>query len=574
MRRITGAAPYDRLELGLLAAFAAVSVWVLGLDLVQMVVHGRVWTGTDGIYITDQMQYLGWIESASHHLLVSNMFVLRHTPADYFQPAVAISGVLVAVGIPASLSLLLWKPVGVLWLFAAVRLFARRALPDAGRAAWLIVIALTLFYGSFSDVYGQLGVVGDLFPGFLSWGYPFALLGIAAAVSALLGYDRARRDGRVAWAPGLLGAFAGLVHPWQGEVLVLTIIIGEVVFGGLRGRRPASARPWWRAAVASPALRLAVVTVAVSAAPLLYYGALDRFDLSWNLGRQASKHAFPAVAIGLALAPLALVALLGYLGRTRDALHAAVRAWPLAVLVVYLQSGSAAGATPLHAFDGITLPLSVLAVDGVLRLRRLGRGHVPTPPLSARLSGAAGRWAVAGAVLVATVPATIYEMENARASVRPVAGNPNFITTDERAALQFLRDDPTPGGVLTRFYLGATVPGRTGRHTYTGDCIWSEPDCKGRSDHSRALLMGELTPVQAAALVRGSGARFVLSDCQDDSDLTQDLQPILVGVHRFGCATVYEVAATVDGSSGGAVASSGALAESARATPVRSSGGQ
>ena len=571
MRRITGAAPYDRLELGLLATFAVVSVWVLGLDLVQVLVHGRVWTGTDGIYITDQMQYLGWIESASHHVLVSNMFVLRHTPADYFQPAIAISGQLVAIGVPSSIALLVWKPIGVLWLFGAVRLFARRALPDAGRAAWLVVIALTLFYGSFSDVYGQLGVVGDLFPGFLSWGYPFALLGIAAAVSALLRYDRARRQGRLAWTPGLLGAFAGLIHPWQGEVLVLTIILGELVFGGLWGRRPAAARPWWRTAAASPTLRLAVVTVALSAAPLLYYGALDRFDLSWELGRQASKHAFPAVAIGLALAPLAFVALLGYRGATRGALHAAVRAWPLAVLVVYVQSGSAAGATPLHAFDGITLPLSVLAVDGVRRLRRPA---LPALRLPSALQAGAGRWAIAGVVLAVTVPTTVYEMDNARASVRPSAGNPNFITADERAALQFLRDDPTPGGVLTRFYLGATVPGRTGRHTYTGDCIWSEPDCKGRSDNSRALLLGELTPAQAAALVGGSGARFVLSDCQDDSDLTQDLLPILIGVHRFGCATVYEVDGAAGAGAGGAVASGGALAESARATPVRSSGGQ
>ena len=57
-----------------------------------MVVHHRVWTGTDGVYIVDQMQYLAWIRDASNHVLSSNLFVLRPTPHDYFQPAVADLG--------------------------------------------------------------------------------------------------------------------------------------------------------------------------------------------------------------------------------------------------------------------------------------------------------------------------------------------------------------------------------------------------------------------------------------------------------------------------------------------------
>jgi hypothetical protein len=38
--------------------FAAISMWVVFVDLWQVVVNGRVWTGTDGVYIVDQMQYL------------------------------------------------------------------------------------------------------------------------------------------------------------------------------------------------------------------------------------------------------------------------------------------------------------------------------------------------------------------------------------------------------------------------------------------------------------------------------------------------------------------------------------
>ena len=88
----------DPFDLLVLLAFAAISMWVLVLDLHRAAVHGLVWTGTDGFYIVDQMQYLAWIRDASHHLLASNLFVLRGTPADYFQPAVAISGVLTALG--------------------------------------------------------------------------------------------------------------------------------------------------------------------------------------------------------------------------------------------------------------------------------------------------------------------------------------------------------------------------------------------------------------------------------------------------------------------------------------------
>ena len=101
----------DGAEWALLICLALMSMWVVGLDLYYAIAHDRVWTGTDGFFIVDQMQYLAWIQSASHHLLVSNLFVLRSTPSDYFQPAVAISGAIAALGVAPWLALLLWKPV-------------------------------------------------------------------------------------------------------------------------------------------------------------------------------------------------------------------------------------------------------------------------------------------------------------------------------------------------------------------------------------------------------------------------------------------------------------------------------
>src|SRR5947207_210208 len=153
-------------ELAVLAAFAAVSLWVLALDLFQVVAHGRVWTGTDGVYLVDQMQYLAWIQSASHHVLSANLFVLRGTPADFFQPAVTVSAGLTALGVAPSVTLLLWKPVAVLAAFFGFNAYVRRSVSGVWPRRAALVLAL--FFGSFTIVEGSFGVVGDLFAGFLS----------------------------------------------------------------------------------------------------------------------------------------------------------------------------------------------------------------------------------------------------------------------------------------------------------------------------------------------------------------------------------------------------------------------
>jgi hypothetical protein len=502
----------DRFDLALLALFGALSLWVLALDLWQVVVNGRVWTGTDGLYIVDQLQYLSWVRDASAHVLVSNLFVLRSSPADYFQPAVVISGALSALGLAPWLSLLLWKPVAVSGCFFAMRAYVRRSLPGL----WPRRAALTLavFFASFSVLFGAFTVIGDLFPGFLSWGYTFALLATAAVIAALVSYDRGRAENRIPWAPPALGALASLLHPWHGELLILIVIGGELVLW--RGRR-----------VSREHLALAAATVTATAAPLVYYAILGRVDLSWNLARMASKHEFPLWPIVLYLLPLLVPAALGYRGRSRSFLAAATRCWPLAALVLFELSATALSATPLHAFQGITLPLAILAVQGVngigfgrLRHRRLIAGLV---------------------IAVATIPGTIWEMKSARSLAAPTPDNANFITADEGHALAYLAHDPQPGGVLTRSYLGAVVPAQTGRRTLIGDCLWSEPKCYARTDAAQALFDGSLGPRGARTLVRESGARFVLSDCQTTADLKKSLGRLVVSSHRFGCASVYEL---------------------------------
>ncbi len=438
------------------------------------------------------------------------------TPADYFQPAVTISGALSALGLAPTVSLLLWKPVAVLGAFGAVRAYAYGSV--TGRWQRLAVIVLALFFGSFTVIYGSFGVLGDLFPGFLSWGYTFGLLALAAMAYALVCYDRANRAARTSWVPGLIGAAASLLHPWHGELLILTVIVAEALllaFGAKLTRQR---------------LILFGQTMLLTGLPLVYYLLLGRLDLSWKLAREASKHSFALSSIVLALLPLLIPAALSYFRKPDGFLAAATRSWLLAALIVFLLSASGLSATPLHAFQGITIPLGVLAVQGVARFDWHRVRH---------------RRALAWtAIALVTIPATAYELYNARRLASPTAGNANFITRDERAALDYLADDRDPGGVLTRAYLGAAVPGKTGRRTLVGDCLWSEPYCKQRGQVTEALFGGRLSRAVARRFVHATGARFVLADCHTKISMTRLLAPLVVSVHRFGCASVLELNAS------------------------------
>jgi hypothetical protein len=501
----------DRVEIVCLIAFAVFSLWVVALDLRQAIVHGLVWTGTDGFFIVDQMQYLAWIQSASHHLLVANLFVLRGTPSDYFQPAVAISGVIAALGVAPWLALLLWKPVAIIATFFAARSWAHTSTSGTGQRR--AMIALCLFFASFSTVYGSFGIVGDMMPTWQSWGYPFGLLAVALIVFAMIGYAQARDAGRTVWIPGVLGGVASALHPWQGETLVLIIVIAELVR--------------WRDHRSWPSLSLGVTTLTLTGMPLIYYLLLGRLDLSWTLARVASKHAFPFWAIAVGAAPLALVALLGYRGRSRSFLELLARVWPAVALIIYVLSATALSATPLHAFNGITFPLAMLAVLGVSRTRfyELPWARIVTGVL----------------VLAFTIPANAYALAVAPTYVHPTGGNANFITRDERDALAYLERDPDDGGVLTQFYLGEVVPGRTGRHTLVGDCLWSEPRCMPRSEAADALFNGSMSKARARRFVLRSRARFLLASCAPHVDLTHLLGNLILDVRRFGCAAVYQV---------------------------------
>jgi hypothetical protein len=323
----------------------------------------------------------------------------------------------------------------------------------------------------------------------------------------------------VACTPGLIGALASILHPWQGEMLIMLVVVAELIR--------------WREHVDGRGLALPALTVTLTGLPCLYYLLLAHFDTSWALAQVAARHEFSFWSIAIGVAPLTVVAGLGYRGRPRTFLELMTRVWLPAAVLIYGLSAAGLGATPLHAFNGISAPLAVLAVMGVQRV-----GWVQMPR---------GRLVSFVAILVATIPANADVLAVARHYALPTAGNADFITLHERAALDFLQRDPNQGGVISQFYLAEAVPARSGRQTLLGDCLWSEPHCMALSRSIDALFLGTTSRVQARTFVRRSGARFLLASCQPHANLKRLLGSTVIAVHRFGCADVYDLGPAGEG---------------------------
>jgi hypothetical protein len=502
-----------------LTAFAAVSLWVVAVNLWYAHAHGVVWLGVDSEFPGDMMGYLAWIQDASRHVLASDLFVPWATVHDWLQPMVVISGGLVALGTAPWVALLLWKPVAVLAVVVAARAYCRRTLP--GRWDRRAALVLALFAAS-------LPVVGDEWLPFISWGYVFALMAVATLVGALVCYDRARSDLRISWLAPALGLLTSWLHPWQGEILLLIIAGAEVV--GLHGSLGSGIRR---------RLGLAALTMTGTALPLAYYALLDRLDSEWRIGHAVTTGQWPLRTVLLPLAPLLLPAALAYIRRPRSFLELTTRVWPLATLAAWALNNTRLGGWSVHSWTGITIPLAILAVQGI---RNVGFDRLP-----------ARRWLAAVAVGALTVPATVYMMNKARTVL---VTN----TASKQRALTFLASNPHSGSVLTDFANGTEIPAETGRRTYvSGLRIWTEPGAGYRANAAQRLFdgpswwssprswrggpppSGQLTDEAARAFVLSTGARFVLQNCGSRANLWRSLRPIVRATHRFGCTTVYEI---------------------------------
>ncbi len=505
--------------------FAGLSVWLVAF-LLAKAGPDHIWTGVAGPYIGDQLQYLAWIQEASRHVLIPNPFDSVPGPADYLNPALVISGALERLGLTASWSYLLWTPVAVLLLFGAARAYCRRIL--TGTAQRRAALVLALFYISPATLllnhpswlpplarYYLPVVSKEMWPVLYLWGYPFTAIAVASLALSLLAYERDRRHRRVGpWAP-LLGLVCGWMQPWQGATALGVIVVSEAVMWrrGERGFRP-----------------LFVTSAVAMCAPLVYYSALGHFDSAWAIAGRQNFVVVPAVTLLVAIVPLGLLAILAYRMPAPNFQVVMVKAWPVVALGLYWTiAWTHIGTYPLHALQGLSIPLACLAVIGVSRIRA---------------NAASALRITVGLVLIALLllPGGVQNLDNARTVGTPAffSHDPYFITSGERDALDYLKRDPRDGAVLATIYLGQTVPAETGRQTWLGNISWT-PDYTARMGQAEALFSGGLNSVKARQLVQASKARFVLSDCDQHADLSELLAPIVVSVHHFGCATVYQV---------------------------------
>ena len=181
----------------------------------------------------------------------------------------------------------------------------------AGRWPRRTALVLALFFGSFSSVHGAFNVLGDLSPVFLTWGYVFGVMALAAMVAALVVYGEARARGRRLWLPGLLGAVASTLASVERRAAdradrrrrgsdAARCVAGRGRMAGPDGRRISREVASSACAAGGPLRGISrerwvvpAVALAGTALPLLYYAVLVKTDISWNLAQQATKHSFP-----------------------------------------------------------------------------------------------------------------------------------------------------------------------------------------------------------------------------------------------------------------------------------------
>ena len=509
----------DRFELACLIGLIGASMAVL----LPLLTRGRPLSGADGLYPADQLQYFAWIRDASNHGLIGNQMDLAPGDRVFLHPGFLLSGVIHAVtGLSIPLSyLILWKPVAIGLTFFGALAYVRRLVPAGGqrRAALAIVlfavmpapavVALTNWGGN-PRQYTFDFISGEMWTGQFLWGYLFTAIAVFMMPLVLLAVERWRSEGggrRLALAA--LGALVVMwLQPWQGATLALIVVVVE----GIQFLRTRERPPW--ALVAVPA---------AAALPAIYYFVLSRTDSAWKLASEANaaggqpEWSWPWWAIVLTLLPLAAPAALAYRLPAQSWQDVAVRVWPFAALVVYLQPG---GTFPYHSFQGLVIPLGVLAVIGVASL-----SWRPRPVL------------VVAALALLVLPGFAHKLNVARNNIH-LGADPYFIFPDEHRALDSLEHDPRPGGVLAPLYSGFYTPYTTGRETYVGQFSWS-PDSRTRRRRADALFEGRLTGEPARAFVLETRARFLFADCRDLTDLSGTLRGLLEEVRRYGCATVY-----------------------------------
>lgn len=484
---------WSRWEIGCGAGLTAIAFAPLVAEIARAWKHGGRATGADGIFPGDQLQYIWWIRDVADNALASNAFQLAPTAHVFTQPMLAVSGLLTRLGVSAPVAFQLWKPVAVLAVVCAFAVYVRRVSEPGERGPALV---LALFFAApawlLTEVIGgglatQISeAAGRLFVGDNLQGYLPASLAFAAMPACLLCLERRRFVGAA-----VFGGLAAWLHPWQGEVLLL-IMGGLVVWGRFE-------RGWERW----------LLPGATTLLPIAYYFVLSRTDAAWEIGQRQNEATLGWA--GLALVALPLLALAA-LGRRRPVgfQDRAMVLWLGAAVLAAAVSPS----VPAHTLGAASLPLGVLAARGLVRLSRP---------------------AVVVALALLCVPGiVVYEKDYI--DLMKARAQPHWLTWSEAAALDWLRDDPRPGGVLAQPQIAYAVPAETGRRVWSGHPSWT-PAFPRRTAQAAALFAGART--DARAFADATGARFLVSGCAAPApDLSAQLG---TGWTRraFGCAAVY-----------------------------------
>jgi hypothetical protein len=372
------------------------------------------------------------------------------------------------------------------------------------------IVSVTNWGGALTQ-YSFDFITGEMWSGQYLWGYLMTGIAVFLMPLVLLGVERWRRTRRPrSLALSALGALLVCwFQPWQGGTLAVIVVVVELL-------------RWWRAGE-RPDPALLVIPLAV-ALPAIYYALLAAHDPSWAIASESNaagsqnSWSWPWWIVVLTVLPLAAPAALAYRLPARGWQEWAVRVWPFAALAVYFQP---AGTFPYHSFQGLSIPLAILAVQGVASVW-------PRPRA----------WLVAAALTVLILPGTFHRIDVARQSIQ-AAGDPYFVFEGEQQAMDALQSDPRPGGVLAPAYSGHMLPYKTGREVYVGALSWT-PDWDLRVRLTQRLFEEEMPAAQAQHFVKATGARFVFVDCRPGlRDLRAELRPLLEQVRPYGCATLY-----------------------------------
>ena len=326
--------------------------------------RGGVVTGADGFLVADPLQYLDWSRQAGEHGLIGNRHDLAPGDRAFLHPGLLLSGAGVAAGRRPGRRL---PAVEAGRGRRAVRrdARARAALPGAARrpAARARARAVLVLAGRGARRLGRAGRRGDEAAGRLR--HRRAVVGLvpvglpvhrdrgrAAAAGAARLRAGARLGGRLRRPPG--GLLCAWLQPWQGATFAFTIAAAELVLVLRRGAavRRGAARATSRSRSRPPPRRSSTTRCSAR------YDAAGR-----SPPRSTTCRAGRGGRCSAGLAPLALPAAFAYRLPAPDFGAVALRAWPLAALVVYFQPF---GTFPFHALQGLTPPLVVL---GVLALR-------------------------------------------------------------------------------------------------------------------------------------------------------------------------------------------------------------